>query len=163
MGRGRDTSPVYLGELVSWSVTVNNIPEFEGFDLKTEEYFASQHPAYPRDAVFAATTAKAIGLKSATLSGGRTPNPYGGDEIVDVSIRGTPIYNDFLQEMREIVTRGPGEGSVLAEHFSALAHLRGKPCSHIFEPVGDDNLMQCVACGVYLSGTSLSFETPNAS
>lgn len=146
---------------MSWSVTVNNVQDFEDFELDTQEFFASQHPSYPRDATYALTIAKLLGLRSATLSGGRTPNPYGGDEIVDVNVRGTPIYQDFIAEMTEIIRHGPGPGSVLAEHFAALARLREHPCAHIFEDAGD-GLKRCEGCGVYLSGTSLTFEESDA-
>lgn len=146
---------------MSWSVTVNNIQDFEGFDLDTLEFFASQHASYPRDAMYALTIAHMLGLKSATLSGGRTPNPYGGDEIVDVSVRGTPLYQDFLSEMREIIGSGPGPESAMARHFAALAKLRERPCSHIFEnALSDDDprLQRCAGCGVFLNGTMLYFE-----
>lgn len=141
---------------MSWSITVNNIPEFEGFDLDTQEYFASQHASYPRDANDALIVARMLGLKSATLCGARTPNPYGGDEIVDVSVRGTPIYQDFLGEMQEIIRQGPDAGSDLARHYAALARLRVRPCAHIFE--GEDGDKKCQGCGVRLNGTMLYFE-----
>jgi hypothetical protein len=138
---------------------VNNIPEYPGFPLETQEFFASLHAAYARDAEFALALAKAIGLKSGTLSGMRTPNPYGGDEIVDVSVRGTPIYKDFLLEMSEIIHRGPGEDSLMAMHFAALARLRAHPCSHVFADMSDDGrVKRCQGCGVYLNGTLFSFE-----
>jgi hypothetical protein len=146
---------------MSWSVTVNNIPDYEDFPIEQEEFFTSLHPSYARDAVYALTIAKTIGLKSATLSGSRTPNPYGGDEIVVVSIMGTPIYNDFIQEMKEIIRAGPGPESDLARHFEALARLRANPCSHVFQPVG--NVKQCLACKVYLNGTAFFFEDDNGS
>jgi len=142
---------------MSWSVTVNNLPEYEDFPLDTQEFFASLHPSYPRDAATALTLAKQCGLRSATLSGCRTPNPYGGDEIVDISVRGTPVYNDFLLEMREVIAAGPGAESALARHHAALAILRANPCSHAFEQLSG-GLKQCLACKVYLSGTMFYFE-----
>jgi len=141
---------------VSWCVTVNNIPEYTEFPVETQEFFAGIHPSYPRDAIQALALAKLCGLKSATLSGCRTPNPYGGDEIVDVSVRGTPIYNDFLSEMREIIATGPGAESALAKHYAALAILRGNPCSHVFDNL-PDGTKRCLACQVYLSGTMFYF------
>lgn len=150
---------------MSWSITVNNIPEFEGFDLELQEMFSSQHPSYARDANDALLLARMIGLKSATLCGARTPNPYGGDEIVDVSVRGTPIYQDFLLEMREIIAQGPDAGSDLARHYAALARLRSNPCSHQFEiedmptDTGPEQwLRKCSKCGVMLNGTMLYFQ-----
>lgn len=150
---------------MSWNITVNNIPEFDSFDLETQEFFASQHASYPRDANDALLMARMLGLRSATLCGARTPNPYGGDEIVDVSVRGTPIYQDFLSEMREIIAQGPDAGSDLARHYAALARLRANPCSHQFEiadmpsNTGPESWMRvCQKCGVKLNGTMLYFE-----
>lgn len=146
---------------MSWSITVNNIQDFEGFDLDTQEYFASQHASYPRDANDALILARMLGLRSATLCGARTPNPYGGDEIVDVSVRGTPIYQDFLAEMQEIIGQGPDAGSDIARHYSALARLRKHPCAHMFydDSLTDvDGRKQCQGCGVILNGTLLYFE-----
>jgi hypothetical protein len=142
---------------MSWSVTVNNLEEYEGFPIETQEFFASNHPSYPRDAANALAIAKQLGLRSATLSGCRTPNPYGGDEIVDVSVRGTPIYIDFLREMREIIATGPSKDSTIARHYAALAVLRGNPCSHVFEPL-PGGLKQCLACKVFLNGTMFFFK-----
>lgn len=147
---------------MSWSATVQNVQEYEKLDPETEEYFSSQHAAYPRDFASALQLAKSIGLKSATLSGGRTPNPYGGDEIIDVSVRGTPVYNDFLLEMREIIGAGPDISSDINRHYEALARLRIHPCSHVF--VGTQSrddmpaLKQCLACHVFLNGTMFFFE-----
>lgn len=141
---------------MSWSVTVNDIENYEGFPLELEEFFASQHPAYPRDAMMALGLARATGLQSATLSGCRTPNPYGGDEIADISVRGTPVYKDFLHEMREIIRAGPDAESALARHFAALAYLREFPCSHIFDSMPDGD-KRCAGCGVWLNGTMLDF------
>jgi len=142
---------------MSWSVTVNDIPNFGGFALGTQEFMSGQHPAYARDAELALKLAKEAGLKSATLSGMRTDNPYGGDEIVDISVRGTPIYKDFLAEMSEIIRAGPGADSEMARHYAALAKMRANPCPHIFN---DDRppLRQCIVCGVILNGTLFYFE-----
>jgi hypothetical protein len=142
---------------MSWSVTVNDIPAYEDFPLELQEFFASQHPSYPRDAYMALTIAKVLGLRSATLTGMRTPNPYGGDEIVDVSVRGTPLYKDFLLEMREIIASGIDADSDLARHWAALARLRQHPCAHVFAPAAIGNIRICQGCGVYLNGTMLSF------
>lgn len=153
---------------MSWSVEVDDIQTRDRLPTEVEEYFASQHPSYPRDAQAALDLARAVGLKSGMLSGGRTPNPYGGDEIVDISVRGTPVYKDFLSEMREIIAQGPGPDSVVARHWAALARLRAHPCSHIFTIVDmpsnsepEQWLRQCAGCGVYLNGTLFYFEDEN--
>lgn len=143
---------------MSWSVTVNDIDSYQDFPLELQEFFVSQHPSYPRDATTALAMAKLLGLKSATLTGMRTPNPYGGDEIVDVSVRGTPLYQDFLHEMREIIAAGIDNESDLARHWAALAQLRQRPCSHVFaEAAAGVNVKICQGCGVYMNGTMLSF------
>ena len=142
---------------MSWAVTVNDIENYEGFPLDLQEFFVSQHASYPRDATLALTVAKLAGLRSATLSGMRTPNPYGGDEIVDISVRGTPLYKDFLLEMREIIASGIDEDSALARHWAALARLRQRPCAHVFFDI-DPATKECQGCHVRMSGTMLFFE-----
>jgi hypothetical protein len=144
--------------IMSWSVTVNNLQEYDGFDLETQQLIASQHAAYVRDADLALALARAAGLMSATLSGGRTPNPYTGDEITDISVRGTTGSSDFLSEMRDIITSGPGEGSPVARHYAALARLRAQPCSHVFAATDVPGVVRCVPCGVFLNGNMLYFE-----
>lgn len=142
-----------------WNVTVDNLQDFNGFTLDTQELFANQHAAYVRDANEALAVAKAIGLKSATLSGARTPNPYGGDEVVHISISGFPTHSDFLSEMRGIIASGPDKGSDVARHYAALARLREHPCPHIFREVPDSGgLRRCVPCGVVLNGTMFYYE-----
>lgn len=150
---------------MGWSVTVENLQDFGKFTLETEEYFASQHPAYPRDAQLALDIARASGLKSAALSGGRTPSPYGGDEIVLISVSGSASNSDFVSEMRGVIAAGPDPGSDIARHYLALARLRERPCSHIFRDITDqgqaDNetaTKRCVYCGVCLNGTMLYFD-----
>lgn len=146
---------------MSWSVTVNNLQEYERFPLDIQEQLASQHDQYPRDADAALILAKMTGLRSATLCGGRTPNPYGGDDIVDISIRGTSLYQDFLSEMREIIAAGPDETSDLNRHYLALARLRARPCSHVFDVYNGTNVKRCADCGVFMNGTMLYFEDEN--
>src|SRR5713226_9108420 len=73
---------------MSWSVTINNIPEYKGFDSDVIERMLTQHIAYPGDMQLALNLARQVGLKSCVLTGMHTPNPYGGDEVVDISIRG---------------------------------------------------------------------------
>lgn len=143
---------------MSWSIVVHDLPEFEGFEFETEEYFASHNASYPRDAQVALEMARKAGLKSATLSGGRTPNPYGGDEIVDISVRGTPRYKNFLSEMREIIAGGPGPESVLARHYAALARLRERPCLHEIDDAGSDGIRRCQRCGLCMKGMMAYFE-----
>jgi hypothetical protein len=145
---------------LSWSVTVNNLQDFQGLTLETQERFASDHPAYPRDAQLALDMAKTAGLKSAMLSGGRTPSPYGEDEIVLISVSGSPSNNDFLSEMRSIIASGPDKDTDIYRHYLALARLRATPCPHIFSDRlhAQEGVKQCAVCGVCLNGTMLYFE-----
>lgn len=139
---------------MSWSITVDNLQSYPNFPPDIQEQFASQHPSYPRDADEALVMAKLLGLKSATLCGGRTPNPYTGEDIVDVSVRGTPSNSDFLSEMKAIIESGPDEESYTFKHYYALAKLRANPHSHIWNDDGN----QCVICGVKTNGSVLYFE-----
>jgi hypothetical protein len=94
---------------MSWSVTINNLPEFKGFDADVIESMMSQHIAYPQDMMTALEMARKTGLKSAVLTGMRTPNPYGGDEVIDISVRGMVEATDFNAMMRRIIEHGPDE------------------------------------------------------
>lgn len=143
---------------MSWSITVDNLQSYPGFPVDIQEGFASQHPSYPRDADEALVMAKLLGLTSATLCGGRTPNPYTGEDIVDVSVRGTPATSDFLSEMRGILANGPDSESWTYKHYEALARLRANPHTHIWDVLGTS----CVICGVKTNGSILYFEDDNA-
>lgn len=99
-----------LATKMSWSITINNLPEFEGLPPEVVEQMITQHIAYPGDMQIALTAARRAGFKSCVLTGGRTPNPYGGDEVVDISIRGMLEATDFQKEMNKILKAGPGAG-----------------------------------------------------
>ena len=70
----------------------------------------TQHIKYPQDMSLALEIAKRAGFKSAVLTGARTPNPYGGDEVIDISVRGTVVATDFNTMMKEILAYGPQAG-----------------------------------------------------
>ena len=146
---------------MAWSVTVNDIGSYEGFDLEIQEGLASQHPSYPRDADMALRLARDLGLGSATLAGSRTPSPDGGPDVVDVAVHGMPGVSSFLDEMKRIIASGPGEGSPAAMHYAALARLREKPCPHEFAYLYPDDpvnaVMHCSMCHVYYEGGRLWF------
>lgn len=92
---------------MSWSITINNLPSFEKFDQGMLNIQAAEHPKYPEDMKIALICARLLRMGSVTLTGMRAPNPYGGDEVIDVSIRGFPAPGDFVNEMRRIIFSGP--------------------------------------------------------
>jgi hypothetical protein len=96
---------------MSWSVTINNLPEFKGFDADLVEKMMTQHIAYPGDMLLALEVARKAHLKSAVLTGMRQPNPYGGDEVIDISVKGMAEAIDFQSEMKRILQHGPDQPS----------------------------------------------------
>lgn len=70
----------------------------------------TQHIAYPGDMILALEMAKRAHMKTAVLTGMRTPNPYGQDEVVDISVRGMLEATDFYTEMKRILAHGPETG-----------------------------------------------------
>jgi hypothetical protein len=91
--------------VMSWAVIVQNLQDFEGFDVETTQKLLSSHIMYPFDADLALRLAKSAGLKSATLAGSRTPNPYGPDEVCDISVHGFVNATDFVSAMTQLVSR----------------------------------------------------------
>jgi len=74
---------------VSWSITVNDLQQVtDGLPDYMLKAIAIDNPAYEADAGLAFECAQAAGLVSATLSGGRTPSPYGGPDTVVISVIG---------------------------------------------------------------------------
>lgn len=98
---------------MSWSVTFNDLRERDSPSLPeaTLEYLGSQHPEYLNDLAKAFALAKELDLASAVLTGMRTPNPYGGDEVLDISVRGMIAAPDFNAEMKRIVQAGPDDNA----------------------------------------------------
>lgn len=96
---------------MSWSITINNLPEFKGFSAEVIEQMMTQHIAYPHDMKTALEMARKTGLKSAVLTGMRQPNPNGGDEVIDISVRGMAEAIDFNAAMRSIIEHGPDEAT----------------------------------------------------
>lgn len=96
---------------MSWSLTFNDLRQY-GPDLPVlpehiTDYIGSAHPEYLNDLSRAYHLAKELDLGSVTLCGTRTPNPYGGDEVIDISVRGHINAPDFHGEMLRIITAGP--------------------------------------------------------
>jgi hypothetical protein len=74
---------------MSWQITVNDIDRIA--DGAADDVLAtvgSDNPEYIYDATLALVCARDAGLVSATLSGGRTPSPYGGPDTVVISVIG---------------------------------------------------------------------------
>jgi hypothetical protein len=94
---------------VSWSVAFYDLPERTLADVPAAQLAAIQaeHPAYLDDLAGAFELACKLGLASATITGMRAPNPYGDDEVVDVSVRGMMKAADFQEAMLRIIRAGP--------------------------------------------------------
>jgi hypothetical protein len=110
---------------MSWAVIVQNIPDFESFDQQTTQKLLSSHIMYPFDAELALILAKKAGLKSATLAGSRTPNPYGPDEVCDISIHGFVNATDFISTMTAIVTQPSPDTASVSDSTSGDASTTG--------------------------------------
>lgn len=91
---------------MSWSITFNDIPNAE-IPHDILEQMITQHIKYGEDMRLALYIAKRAGLKSGTLTGMRTPSPYGDDEVIDISIRGFVNAVNFNEEMKRILRAGP--------------------------------------------------------
>jgi hypothetical protein len=102
-GGARIAGRALPGLSMSWAIVIENLPEYPGFTEEIVAKMLSSHIAYPFDAQIALKMAREAKLSSATLAGGRTPNPYGGDEIIDISVHGFAEARDFVNTMRHIV------------------------------------------------------------
>ena len=100
---------------MSWMVTINDLPSFPGLDPRTIERLTRDNIAYPFDAIHAITLARARGLRSCVVSGGRTPSPASDDEVCDIAVRGMVKSVSFTEAMQDIIRTGPGEGSAITE------------------------------------------------
>ena len=93
---------------MSWSITYNSIDENTVIPADVVEQMMTQHIKYPDDMWLALHLARASGMKSGTLTGMRTPNPSGGPEVIDISVRGLVEPADFNSVIRDILKAGPG-------------------------------------------------------
>lgn len=124
---------------MSWSVTVDNLQSYpDQLPASIVEDMLTQHIRYGEDMHMALRLAKAAGFSSATLSGFRTPNPYGGDEVAAITVIGHAKATNFNKEMKRIIDAGPDS-----------------PCPHEWIPAeppyeSDEPYpyQQCVRCGV---------------
>lgn len=93
---------------MSWSVTYNKIDRDTVLPVDVVEMMMTQHIMYPADMQNALDLAKKAGLQSGVLTGMRTPNPAGGPEVIDISIRGFVEPADFNSVIKGILESGPG-------------------------------------------------------
>lgn len=110
---------------MSWSATYNNLREIAEPNLSEVdiEYMQSQHPEYISDFAKAFALAKELNLNSVVLTGMRTPNPAGPDEVIDISVRGFAYAADFQGEMRKIILSGPDAGNTAEDHALELVNV----------------------------------------
>lgn len=104
---------------MSWSITINDLKTYEGFTVEQIELMLTQHPQYPGDMQIALDAARKAGLASVSLAGGRTPNPYGDDETVNISIMGMGTALDFDTAVKRNIAAGPD-----AEALARLSEAR---------------------------------------
>lgn len=104
----------------SWSITVNDLDQIEELPEDIFLKACGEDAELQSDAHSAFISAKERGLVSATISGGRTPSPYGGPDTVVISIVGfnnrseghaiPPITGrDFNSTMVSTILAGPDE------------------------------------------------------
>lgn len=79
---------------MSWSITIEDLDKIRELPFAQLARIGSDNPAYSDDARLLLTAAIACGLVSATLSGGRTPSPYGGPDTVVMSIVGFDSHRE---------------------------------------------------------------------
>lgn len=92
---------------MSWSVTIDNLPEFKGLSEDVLSQMMSQHPMYPADMGQALKVARGAALKSCVLTGFRTPSPYDQDEVVEITVRGMMKATDYVQAIKNAINTGP--------------------------------------------------------
>lgn len=78
---------------MSWAITINDLDVTGELPDEIYEKAAKDNPEYEHDARLAFELAKSAGLVSATISGGRTPSPYGGPDTVTISVVGFNNHN----------------------------------------------------------------------
>lgn len=104
-----------------WSFTINgNVQEYELHPVDIEDA-ATRHLGYPADMLLALRIAKEAGFASCVCTGFRTPNPYGGPEVAEISVRGTAMPVDYNEMMKRVIAQGPDE-IALAERAKAVEH-----------------------------------------
>jgi hypothetical protein len=94
---------------MSWSFTVNHIMQEFELDDTLLASMEALHPEYPHDMKLTLGLAKMAGLRSGTLAGGRTSSPYGGPEVILLTVTGTAEPADWHDTMKANIAAGPDE------------------------------------------------------
>lgn len=158
---------------MAWTITVNDLQDIDTDKVKEACIgFTGEHPEYEHDVLLALEMARRAGLSSATLTGVRAPNPYGTDEVIDISVRGLAQSSDFITGMMTVISAGPADDSLSVLHEKAAAFIRENPCDHNFLshfeqreyddfpfscPVSTECRSSCEHCGVHLHGGLLHY------
>lgn len=114
---------------MSWSITVEDLDQIDPAPPhELEQKFsklAEDNPEYENDAYQAFALARECGLVAATLSGGRTPSPYGGPDSVVIAVTGfssraeghaVPKSRvDFYAQTRDNIFAGPDDEELWTE------------------------------------------------
>lgn len=107
---------------MSWSIRINGLDTLDELPEDSLLEASKDNEAYRDDAIAAFDAAKRAGLVSATISGGRTPSPYGGPDTVVLSVIGfdshaqghaVPPHSEAMSDMERImlsnILYGPDE------------------------------------------------------
>lgn len=110
---------------MSWSFTINDV--VQGFEIPPAviEEFRRENEAYPADMELALKLAQEIGMKTATLTGYRTPSPYGGPDSIGVSVMGTIEGSDWFRHVKANIEAGPDQSDAATaaryqEHLNSV-------------------------------------------
>lgn len=90
---------------MTWSFVLNDVSQDIPEHMIMEQ--GLENDKYPDDIRKALSLARSLGLKSGAITGMRMSNPYNDDEVVDVSVRGRMLSNDFVSSVRDDIKAGP--------------------------------------------------------
>lgn len=96
---------------MSWSLTIDNLSQYTGPTQDDIEKIARDNISCVEDAYAAIALARARGLSSCTIAGGRTPTPARDDEVIDISVRGMAVAQELQAAVRNILNAGPDEST----------------------------------------------------
>lgn len=92
---------------MSYSLTIDNVQMYPGFDEAIIQDMLRVNPRYPELMNAGVLTAVKLGMSSAVITVIITPNPYGDDEVIDVSVRGMTRATSFQEAMMRNIAAGP--------------------------------------------------------
>jgi hypothetical protein len=96
---------------MSWAFTLNGAVEDYQLDPALTGLFGTINEAYPADMELGLRLAKDMGLKTANISGFRTPSPYGGPDTIGVNVVGTIEAEDWFGYVKANIAAGPEPGA----------------------------------------------------